>query len=277
MHSPDPSFQRIASSLGVVAILLAPLAAASEERVVAAAPTSRAALPHPRWRSVVPPRDRDELALARLTEETWTVEQKGNEVEVRWQAAEKPRLEKPASSFRIDGAMPPLRGLCTGDGWLLGFDSGERGGSLWWFRHDGKALQHLADENVCALFESSAGLFAFCGLEHAESETGSLLRIERDEVGAWTSRTITELGALPRAVLEESSESWLAVTSGAVLRVYATGAVERIVESRAFALAPVSIAVDERSIVWIGMRRYLVRLTPFGRSYREDWFVKADD
>lgn len=38
----------------------------------------------------------------------------------------------------MSGGKSTLKVLETSDGWLVGFDAGEFGGGLWWYRQDGK-------------------------------------------------------------------------------------------------------------------------------------------
>ena len=276
MHSLDPASKILLSSLGALAVLaLAPLAAGRGPRFQAETSPRSAIGERPRWRSTVRPRDGGlELPAARAAEETWEVVEREGKVDIRLHGRPAPVRERPTASFT--GATPPLRGLSTGDGWLVGFDSGASGGSLWWFRHDGKVMQHLADGDVRALRETAEGWFAFCAHAGPEGETGALIAVAKDEAGDWAAHVVVELEAGPAAVADEPGGAWLVVAGAALLRVHPNGAFERLVESRAFELDPVSIAVGEHALVWIGMRRYLVRLTPFGRSYREDWFVEAD-
>jgi hypothetical protein len=69
------------------------------------------------------------------------------------------------------------------DGWLVGFDAGEWGGSLWWFSEDGKAHKKLADENVVG-FAKTSELLALTGLAHLGIDQEKVLRI-RQSGGDW--------------------------------------------------------------------------------------------
>lgn len=61
--------------------------------------------------------------------------------------------------------------------WMIGFDHGEFGGSLWWCGEDGKNCRHVADENVIALYEVSDQVIVLSGLSHLSADYGKVLFI----------------------------------------------------------------------------------------------------
>ena len=230
----------------------------------------------PRWRPVAAPQSgpgRLELPEPDEPRGAWTVRPREGGVDVGFEPDLRPARALAPSGFAIEGA-PPLRGLSTGDGWLVGFDAGG-GGSLWWFRDDGNEMARLHDGPVVAIGECALGRFAFCGPAAGDASGGSFVRVERDLAGRWRARVEARLGATPRAVAPEGPDTWLVVTDAGVARVDASGAVEPLVENAWFAGGPATIAVEPGGVAWIGARRYLVRLMPFGRRYHEDWFVAA--
>jgi len=69
----------------------------------------------------------------------------------------------------MSGGKSTLKVLETYDGWLVGFDAGEFGGGLWWYRQDGKFDVQLSSKNVHAIYKTQDGIFILGGLAHMDS------------------------------------------------------------------------------------------------------------
>lgn len=121
----------------------------------------------------------------------------------------------------------PSKVLQTKDGWFVGFDYGEWGGSLWWFSLDGNTQKKLTDDNVHDLIETKSGITAIVGLCHLDCAKGKVLRVEkvRDE---WECQVILDMKSAPKAWLTENEDTFLVVTQKTVFRVHRNGGSEKL-------------------------------------------------
>ena len=161
------------------------------------------------------------------------------------------------------------------DGWLVGFDAGEWGGSLWWFDEDGKGRKKLADENVVGLTRASAEILALTGLAHLGMDYGKVLRVKQDG-GDWKADVLADLGAAPRTFVVESPSSVLVITTKSLIRVKTTGVVDPLLQTQYRFLYPNSMILSGDGVIHVGMRHFVTRLTPTATGYKEGWFVPRD-
>jgi hypothetical protein len=159
-------------------------------------------------------------------------------------------------------------------GYLVGFDAGEFGGGVWWFSGDGTQRRKLtlrATESVADYFPENVHEFAFLaqdvlvfeGLTHMGSNSGRVVRIHLGSDGDWQPSVFAELSACPHAAVQESTSSWLIATTAGVWRVDTQARVRPIWQPAGGHLYyPNSIARDGAGVVYMGMRRFVLRMTP---------------
>ncbi|MBU2574776.1 MAG: hypothetical protein KKH28_11935 [Elusimicrobia bacterium] len=162
------------------------------------------------------------------------------------------------------------------NGWLIGFDAGEFGGALWWFSANGGKRKKLIKENVLGLVESSAGVLVLVGIAHFRTDKGEVLRARKNRKGDWQVTRLADLGGEPKAFAKESPDSLLVLTNHGLLRVLASGKVERLFTTRYGGLYPNSMTLSKTGVIHFGMRHFVTRLTPADNAYKEEWFVPAD-
>lgn len=163
------------------------------------------------------------------------------------------------------------------DGWLIGYGGGEFGGSLWWYTAPTSG-HRIAEGNVVAVVPMAHGREAlvFGGLAHMGTDQGRVFRFtaspERPEL-----RLVSDLAASPQAVVAESEQSALVLTTRQLWRVPAAGAAESLCALDSRFLYPRSVAVLPSGEVWVGMRHFVVRLKPAGGgSCDVQWFAPTD-
>lgn len=163
------------------------------------------------------------------------------------------------------------------DGWLVGFDAGEWGGALWWFSEDGRIRKELTHENIVGFVRLPAGIFALAGLMHLQDWGGKVLRVEKDKSDSWKATQFADLTSAPVASVVESPKSLLVLTWARLVRVnMSSGVVEEISMTSYKNLDPNSIVVGTTGTIFVGMRHFVMRLTPTETSYKEAWFVPKD-
>lgn len=175
----------------------------------------------------------------------------------------------------VDGTGGQRHALKVDDGWIVGFDRGEFGGSLWWFSPDGKLKKKITNGNIRYFIDFSGDLYVLEGLAHLGSATGSLLRLRKNEAGYRTD-VVTKFDGEPYAFVKDGPDSMLVITTTGLRRVKISGEVEKLIETEYGTLYPNSMTLIDRKVVYIGMRHFVTRLIPTTKGYKEDWLVPDD-
>lgn len=162
------------------------------------------------------------------------------------------------------------------DGWLVGFEAGEWGGSLWWFSADGKRRQKLSSENIVYFVKLSSEVLALGGLNHMSIDTGKALTVKKDRSGRYRAQLFANLDGEPAAYVQETPDSVLILTTQGVRRLKSSASIEKLVDTDIAILYPTSMALTKQGVIYLGMRHYIVRLIPTGNGYKEEWFVPND-
>ncbi len=93
------------------------------------------------------------------------------------------------------------------DGWLIGFDSGEWGGALYWSSDSGETYyQILPSFQVNNFFQRRDGIFATEGMANMSINRGGIIKIEQNTQGIWNAEKVVELPAKPRKILSITSD-----------------------------------------------------------------------
>lgn len=164
----------------------------------------------------------------------------------------------------------------VGDGWLVGFDAGEFGGALWWFSADGSERKKLADENVVGFADGASGVLALVGLYHMGLNYGKLLLVREGQGGDRRVEVVADLGAAPAAYAMEPDGSLLVATHRKLIRARTTGGVEQLHAPANGFIYPNSMTLSVAGVLHIGMRHFVLRLSPAGGGYKEEWFVPSE-
>jgi hypothetical protein len=110
-----------------------------------------------------------------------------------------PDYEHWATTFAAVDARRSV--LWVNDGWFIGFDGGEFGGSLWWFPAQPGQGTKVLDGNVAFLVRHSrhSTVAALQGLAHLDADVGRVVSLERSSDGRWLPASSRDLGASPSA------------------------------------------------------------------------------
>jgi hypothetical protein len=163
------------------------------------------------------------------------------------------------------------------DGWLVGFDAGEFGGTLWWFSIDGSKRRKLAEDNVAGFADNSAGVLALVGLAHG-TDYGKILLVREGLEGNRAVEAIADLGSAPTAFAAESADSLIVATYERILRVLTSGEVEQLFAPEESYGLPYSnsLTLSKMGVIHVGMRHFVLRLSPANEGYKVEWFVPSD-
>jgi hypothetical protein len=168
--------------------------------------------------------------------------------------------------------------LPVDNGWLLGFDAGEWGGSLWWFSKDGKEKYRISVDQVVQFLTMDSEVYALEGLAHMTISRGKVLQLSRgkERNGRWTARTFVVLPEAPAVAVRWGADLIVVIYSGLV-RVRKNGTME-VLLSQTFwgSLYPNSIAIDHQGSLYIGMRQGVAKWRIGDKPGSMQWLVPSE-
>jgi len=161
----------------------------------------------------------------------------------------------------------------TTDGWLIGWNAGEWGGSVWWFSPDGSKSSRISKHQVIGFYPVADGILAPSGLAHLGISVGKLVKFTKTN-DQWTSKEMVDLRAAPEAACLGKDNTLIVATTENLVRVNSSGELSVMLPKVSWGhLYPNSMAIDTRGEVWIGMRQGVVKVEKAGKTYRTWWFV----
>jgi hypothetical protein len=162
-------------------------------------------------------------------------------------------------------------------GWLIGFNAGEYGGSLWWYPSTGGPGRKLLADNVVALLPSADAQEAvvLTGLAHLGFDKGKAWRVHMGN-GVPGLQALVDLGGAPQASTRDRDGSVLVVVNQGVLRLSPDGLLTRVCSVDYSALYPTSVAALPDGSLFVGMRHFLTHLTPGPSTCNVEWLAPKD-
>lgn len=178
----------------------------------------------------------------------------------RFQHGETYGQQQPPFEIPPDEAHPRKgrqTSLMVDDGWLIGLDAGEWGGSLWWYSPDGKEKYRISNDRIRQFMRMGDGIFALEGIAHLRRSHGKIISIAKSEdTDRWASALFANLPQAPYAAYLYRDKSFIVVTSSSLIRVSAWDKVETLMKDTFWrGLNPNSIVIDQNNYVFIGMRQ----------------------
>lgn len=161
------------------------------------------------------------------------------------------------------------------DGWLIGFNAGEWGGSLWWFSNTGKESYKISDDQIRGYIQKDDVLFAIEGLAHLGISEGKVIKIiKNDKTGKYESVIYSTLPEAPDAVILDNDGSMIIVTTSSLIKIASDGKVKKLAEDAFWhGLYANSVVIDSQRNVYIGMRQGVGKLSIFESEPKIEWLV----
>ena len=174
----------------------------------------------------------------------------------------------------------PLLTKAIPGGYLVGFNHGEFGGSVWWYDATGTSKRRLGDAHpvgfVDVVLPGRTILTGVVeGLAHMGEDAGSVSIVERDAAGALSLKPLARFDSAPKAVGRSGPAGTLVATGLAVVRVAPDGTIRRVASIDTRDLYPQSIVEAANGSIFLGMRRYVVEVAPGTLSTRISWYTDA--
>lgn len=161
------------------------------------------------------------------------------------------------------------RVMRVADGWFVGFDGGENGGSLWWYPRAPGPGRLMWRGNVRWLEPVGDDVVAIGGLAHGIVE-GFALWLHRTPDG-WTVRRNASLQYAPTAIVREASGSIAIATMKSLERVTADDLT--VLAHVDFPTEPLSLVAASGGEFALGMSVFAYVLRPGPNGYRTEIYV----
>lgn len=160
------------------------------------------------------------------------------------------------------------------DGVLVGTNHGEFGGKIEWRPRDLPARLVIDRVNPVAMIQRGDDVLIATGLAHMTLDAGEILRLSRAEGGDWVASKALDLGEAPNAATRLDDRTWVILTTKGVSRVDLDSLKSKVIHRNrnwwwiyGNSIVPVGDA-------WvIGARRAVIRLSPNGDEFVEEWLV----
>lgn len=104
------------------------------------------------------------------------------------------------------------------NGYLIGFDRGEFGGSLYWFDDNGIENYRICRGNIKDIIVFEDRIFVTEGLAHLGGDRGQILKLKFDKE-KWTSEKYFELKNVPYSTKLNSKNELIVLTSKQLLKI----------------------------------------------------------
>jgi hypothetical protein len=232
------------------------------------------------WRAIAPPKYESPLWWkANHSTDEWTVSRQSNHIAIKRRDSNEP--EQPTLPFTIQrpkGTYAPylvgLRYIAKVDnGWLVGFNAGEWGGTLWWFSPDGKKRYMISKDQVCGFLPSRVGLLALEGLGHLGLSRGKIIRLRKLN-GRWATERFVDLGSAPYVAIQDVDGSIIVATSAELLRVQLNKKKTVLLSGSSWSgTYPNSMVRAPSGNLYLGMRYAVVKITRNKSAYKAQWLI----
>jgi hypothetical protein len=228
------------------------------------------------WSAISTPNP-DSLVMrcANYSKQNWRVFLVGNEIGIENSDSLHTAQSLPDNFKRTSEMVGNSSVISTTDGLLIGFDGGEFGGGLWWSNKNGSKVSKLMDAPVKSLMTTSDGVFVFTGIAHMGLDNGKVWVLRNASVDPKPALLI-ELDGAPRVVAKGSNRSFLVATTQGVMRVFPEGKTEVLMKAPSQFLYPGSIVETPDHQIYVGMRLFVVHLSPERNGYMQQWLVQRE-
>ncbi len=257
-------------------ILMIAAVALLTAQVAPAAQPSGVLVPLAEWERT-PPLDQNSAPFQRMqlaTDSEWRVTAtEAGPIASQWTRetlwSEIPPCVVPNEDYRQDPGWQ-LVAFQVEDGFLVGSDSGEWGGSAWWTDSTCSHTAPLFEENVIGFTRFEGDIVAITGLAHLGLRLGAIHRLRRVH-GRWRETERVDLGGAAYAFTLDKSEGLVIVTSLGLVR-YRHHALRILAPGDRGLLYPNSVVEVGRKF-YVGMRSAVAEFSPAAGGFSEMWLV----
>jgi len=164
-------------------------------------------------------------------------------------------------------------GRRVADGWVVAFDDGEWGASVWWYSSSGGDRYRVSGHHLRCFVTVGDSVLAITGYAHLDTSRGSVLRLTQDSKGSWTLVEVADLGGAARTATASRRNGVYVATNG-LLHVSLQGEVEVIVPDLSWSgLYPTSMVLTPDDCLYVAMRQGVAKIEQVSTSPAVSWLV----
>jgi len=159
------------------------------------------------------------------------------------------------------------------DGYIIGCNSGEFGGGLWFLSLDGENSYEIAPFNrVLQIFEFNKKIYFTEGLSHLGTSRGRIIEIKKN-LNKWNIFREYKLPDAPKVIKQEDNN--LLILTSEHLMIFDNKKLTKILKAPFYwgVLNPNSIVI-KNSDIYIGMIKGILKISNFRESPKYKWYIK---
>jgi hypothetical protein len=158
------------------------------------------------------------------------------------------------------------------NGYIVGINNGEFGGSLWFVSTDGLTSYQLSNRlNIVEIFEYQSRLFAIEGLSHMGFARGTLIEIYLDSI--WKFKVVKKLPNSP-ITIDRYKDHFVIVGNENIFKIDKDLNITYVLRSPFYwgVLYPSSIVFHKKN-AFIAMRAGILKIQDFEAAPKYEWYV----
>jgi hypothetical protein len=167
----------------------------------------------------------------------------------------------------------PTQSVATRAGQLEGENHGEYGGNLWLTESRSEKRQNLLHVNVDTMVPNGTGALIFTGYPHNDVMQHDVYQFAVEQDGAWSLRKLYDLNGIPYLAARDGDDV-LVVTHLGIARINRNLQLSMLETVQLDEQDLDSIARDEKGRIYLGLRGFVLRMTPAANGYTEEWFTQ---
>lgn len=151
--------------------------------------------------------------------------------------------------------------LLTKDGFFLGINTLEWGGSLYFYPNGDKAKRYCVNDGyIWNVFRHNEGIYAFASYPSKNPPNGRILKLE-NWFGRWRSTEIFDIGEIPYCFTFAENENMYIVTNNKLIQLSSFKDKKVLIENAFWeGMFPNSIVYDKGNL-YIGMEGFITKIS----------------
>lgn len=230
--------------------------------------------------------DETTLRCFNFSHNEWQVTSDGDDVRITKRSGRNADVPSLPPLLKVQPGMPGQtvsaglsRSMHFAKGWLLAYNAGEFGGGLWLTNEDGSEAKRILSDNVRAVVPlDGSGILVLSGLAHMSTDFGNEFIFSNPDGLNITLQYPAHLDGAPMASAKLADGSVLFVTTHSLYALTKSESPARpghYFPNWMKMQYPNSIVARSEGTIFIGMRLFVLRLTPNSTGYNEDWLLPS--
>lgn len=157
------------------------------------------------------------------------------------------------------------------EGYLIGFDNGEFGGSLYWFDNDGIENYKISNGNIKDILKVDNRIIVTEGLAHLNSDKGQILELQLID-GKWVSKKFLDLENVPYSSQLNSKNELIILTSKQLLKISLDKEITELITEGFWSSLYPNSSIILNDIIYFGMRNGILKMDL--KTHKAEWLTE---